>query len=53
MSAQVVLTGMPSLADAQHRGEALKAMLGAGFGIPHVTFELECVDPTGRADPTP
>ena len=40
----VVLTGEPSLHEAQSCGDALKAMLGDRFGIAHATLELECHD---------
>ena len=42
LSAHVVLTGAPSLHDAQDRGETLKTMLAERFGIAHATLELEC-----------
>lgn len=42
LSAHVVLTGDPSLHDAQERGETLKTMLAERFGIAHATLELEC-----------
>jgi cobalt-zinc-cadmium efflux system protein len=44
MSVHVVLDGEPSLHDAQRRGDRLKEMLGARFGIAHATLELECHD---------
>ena len=52
MSAHVVLTGMPSLADAQRRGDELKTELSERFGISHVTLELECEDRASEAAPT-
>lgn len=44
LSAHVVLTGEPSLHEAQTRGDVLKAMLVDRFGIAHATLELECHD---------
>jgi cobalt-zinc-cadmium efflux system protein len=44
LSAHVVLSGAPSLHDAQVRGETLKSMLATRFGITHATLELECHD---------
>jgi cobalt-zinc-cadmium efflux system protein len=44
LSAHVVLAGEPSLHEAQARGDELKAMLAAQFGIGHATLELECHD---------
>jgi len=44
LSAHVQLTGVPSLHDAQARGDELKAMLSKRFGIEHATLELECHD---------
>jgi cobalt-zinc-cadmium efflux system protein len=44
LSAHVVLTGEPTLHDAQARGDELRAMLVARFGIEHATLELECHD---------
>ena len=42
LSAHVVLSGDPSLHEAQMRGETLKTMLADRFGIAHATLELEC-----------
>jgi len=42
LSAHVVLTGNPSMHDAQLQGEHLKSMLSERFGVEHVTLELEC-----------
>jgi cobalt-zinc-cadmium efflux system protein len=42
LSAHVVLTGDPSLHEAQARGEVLKARLAQRFSIVHATLELEC-----------
>lgn len=44
LSAHVVLTGDPTLHEAQQRGDALRTMLVAEFGIEHATLELECHD---------
>jgi len=44
LSAHVVLTGEPTLHDAQARGDGLRAMLMSRFGIEHATLELECHD---------
>jgi cobalt-zinc-cadmium efflux system protein len=44
LSVHVVLEGEPTLHDAQARGDTLKAMLSAQFGIEHSTVELECHD---------
>lgn len=44
LSAHVVLTGEPSLHEAQRRGDELKALLAERFGITHATLELECHD---------
>jgi cobalt-zinc-cadmium efflux system protein len=44
LSAHVVLTGEPSLHEAQSRGDELKEMLVEVFGIAHATLELECHD---------
>lgn len=49
LSAHIVLGEVPSLHDAQVRGDELKAMLADRFGIAHTTLELEChecEDPT-------
>ena len=42
LSAHVVFGDVPSLHDAQVRGDALKTMLADRFGITHTTLELEC-----------
>jgi cobalt-zinc-cadmium efflux system protein len=42
LSAHVVLSGSPSMHEAQIRADELKAMLAARFGIQHATLELEC-----------
>ena len=45
LSAHVVLTGEPSMHDAQLEGERIKTMLLERFGIEHATLELECHAP--------
>jgi cobalt-zinc-cadmium efflux system protein len=51
LSAHVVLTGHPSLEEAQALGEQVKSAV-AGFGIAHITLELECETcVTGDAPP--
>ena len=42
LSAHIVLDGHPSLEEAQVVGAAVKAAVGARFGIAHATIELEC-----------
>lgn len=42
LSAHVVISGDPSLHDAQVMGDDLRQMLGDRFGIAHATLELEC-----------
>jgi cobalt-zinc-cadmium efflux system protein len=42
LSAHIVLGEVPSLHDAQVRGDELKIMLADRFGITHTTLELEC-----------
>lgn len=42
LSAHLVLGEVPSLHDAQVRGDEIKAMLAGRFGIEHTTLELEC-----------
>jgi cobalt-zinc-cadmium efflux system protein len=42
LSAHVVLSGAPTLHDAQARGDELKTMLADRFRIAHATLELEC-----------
>jgi cobalt-zinc-cadmium efflux system protein len=55
----VVLTGEPSLHDAQLVGNRLRDIVSTEFGIDHATIELECHDcadlvhgsePTGASD---
>jgi cobalt-zinc-cadmium efflux system protein len=42
LSAHVVLTGHPTLEEAQVVGEHVKAAIAGPFGIAHSTLELEC-----------
>ncbi len=52
LSAHVVLTGHPSLEEAQVVGDHVKSAIGAPFAIAHSTLELECercID--GEVDP--
>jgi cobalt-zinc-cadmium efflux system protein len=51
LSAHVVLTGNPSMHEAQLQGEHLKSMLADRFGIEHVTLELECHGPAAESPP--
>jgi cobalt-zinc-cadmium efflux system protein len=52
LSAHVVLTGHPTLEEAQVVGERVKAALSAPYAIAHSTLELECERCTdGEADP--
>lgn len=50
LSAHVLLTGHPTLEEAQALGDRVKARLHAGFGIAHATLELEC-EPCLPEDP--
>jgi cobalt-zinc-cadmium efflux system protein len=42
MSAHLVLSGHPTLEEAQVVGDRVRATVGPGFGIAHATLELEC-----------
>jgi cobalt-zinc-cadmium efflux system protein len=42
LSAHLVLTGHPSLEEAQAVGDEVKAAIGTRFAIAHSTLELEC-----------
>jgi len=42
LSAHLVLTGHPTLEDAQEVGNRVKAKVSETFDIAHTTFELEC-----------
>jgi cobalt-zinc-cadmium efflux system protein len=59
LSAHLVLTGHPSLEDAQAVGGAAREQVSRRFGIAHTTFEMECercdvevADPCGIELPT-
>ncbi len=58
LSAHLVLSGHPTLEDAQERGERVRRQVRARFGIEHATLEAECercdaeaADPCGMDDP--
>jgi cobalt-zinc-cadmium efflux system protein len=52
LSAHVVLSGHPTLEEAQAIGDRVKAAIGAPFTIAHSTLELECERCIeGEADP--
>ena len=60
LSAHVVLSGHPTLEEAQVVGEAVKVTIAGGFGIAHATLELECeacveadIDPCTMEELTP
>ena len=42
LSAHVLLSGHPTLEEAQQVGNRIKAVVAAPFGITHATLELEC-----------
>ena len=42
LSAHLVLTGHPTLEEAQVVGEHVKAAIAGPYGIAHSTLELEC-----------
>ena len=42
LSAHLVLTGHPTLEEAQVVGDRLRAAIGPRFAIAHATLELEC-----------
>ena len=42
LSAHVVLSGHPTLEEAQVVGDSVKAAIAARYGIAHATLELEC-----------
>jgi cobalt-zinc-cadmium efflux system protein len=52
LSAHVVLTGHPTLEEAQVVGERVKAMIADTFSIGHSTLELEC-EPCNDEDADP
>ncbi len=51
MSAHLVVEGHPSLEQAQVVAAAVRSAVGSGFGIGHVTLELECEECAGAANP--
>ncbi len=52
LSAHLVLTGHPSLEEAQEVGAAVRERVASPFAISHTTFELECERcDDARADP--
>ena len=60
LSAHLVLTGHPTLEEAQVVGEHVKAAIAGPYGIAHSTLELECErcldgdeDPCGMESATP
>jgi len=50
LSAHVVLSGHPTLEEAQVVGERVKQAVSAPFAIAHATLELEC-EPCAEGDP--
>ena len=50
LSAHLVMSGHPTLEQAQVVGDAVKQMIGPRFAISHITLELECeaCSPNGR-----
>jgi cobalt-zinc-cadmium efflux system protein len=42
LSAHLVMSGHPTLEEAQVVGDAVKRMIGPRFAISHITLELEC-----------
>lgn len=59
LSAHLVMTGHPSLEEAQAVGTLVKSRIAGPFGIAHATLELECercnddLDPCGMAISAP
>jgi cobalt-zinc-cadmium efflux system protein len=51
LSAHMVLTGHPTLEEAQAVGDQVKAAIAAPFGISHTTLELECERCNDEEDP--
>jgi cobalt-zinc-cadmium efflux system protein len=51
LSAHMVLTGHPSLEEAQRVGDRVKATIAGRFGISHTTLELECERCNDEEDP--
>jgi cobalt-zinc-cadmium efflux system protein len=52
LSAHLVLTGHPTLEEANVVGDRVKHAIGAPFGIAHTTLELEC-EPCADVDADP
>jgi cobalt-zinc-cadmium efflux system protein len=50
LSAHLVLTGHPTLEEAQQVGDRVKVTIAAPFGISHSTLELECERCNDEAD---
>jgi cobalt-zinc-cadmium efflux system protein len=50
LSAHLVLTGHPTLEEAQVVGDRVKLSVAAPFAITHATLELECERCTDSAD---
>jgi cobalt-zinc-cadmium efflux system protein len=51
LSAHMVLTGHPTLEEAQAVGDKVKATIAGPFGISHTTLELECERCNEEEDP--
>ena len=51
LSAHLVLTGHPTLEEAQSRGDSVRAAIARPFGLTHTTLELECERCTDTPDP--
>ena len=51
LSAHMVLTGHPTLEEAQSVGDRVKATIAGPFGIAHTTLELECERCNDEDDP--
>ncbi len=49
LSAHVVITGEPSLRDAQRTADGVRAALTEQFGLTHMTLEIECGTVAGTA----
>ena len=50
LSVHLVLSGHPTLEEAQVVGERLRSSIGPRFGITHTTLELECESCVDVAD---
>jgi len=51
LSAHLVLSGHPTLEEAQMVGDQVKRMISGSFSISHSTLELECERCTEVEDP--